>query len=61
MARPNFFILVQDSANCNTLKTMRLVLATLSACLVAQAQIPAQDVRNTYVPNTDTHFTRQDL
>src|SRR6476660_7678196 len=36
---------------------MRLVLATLSACLVAQAQIPAQDVRNTYVPNTDTHLT----
>jgi len=36
---------------------MRFVLATLSACLLAQAQIPTQDVRNTYVPNTDTHFT----
>jgi hypothetical protein len=35
---------------------MRLVLAILSACLLAQAQIPAQDVRNTYVPNTDTHL-----
>src|SRR5690349_11152905 len=35
---------------------MRFLLAALSTCLVAQAQIPAQDIRNTYVPNTDTHF-----
>ncbi len=35
---------------------MRLLLAIGSACLVAQAQIPAQDSRNTETPNTDTHF-----
>jgi dienelactone hydrolase len=32
-------------------------MAAFSACLVLQAQIPAQDARNTYTPNTDTHFT----
>jgi len=26
-------------------------------CATAMAQIPAQDVRNTNIPNTDTHFT----
>ncbi|HEY1341392.1 MAG TPA: hypothetical protein VGF59_27970, partial [Bryobacteraceae bacterium] len=36
---------------------MRLLMAAFSACLVLQAQIPAQDARNTYTPNTDTHFT----
>ncbi len=35
---------------------MRLLLAIGSACLVMQAQIPAQDSRNTETPNTDTHF-----
>ena len=36
---------------------MRLLLAVLSACVVAQAQIPAQDARNVNPPNTDTHFS----
>jgi len=36
---------------------MRLLLAAFSACLAAQAQIPAQDARNLNPPNTDTHFT----
>jgi len=36
---------------------MRLLLAAFSACLAAQAQIPAQDARNLDLPNTDTHFT----
>jgi len=35
---------------------MRLFLAVFSACLAAQAQIPAQDARNVNLPNTDTHF-----
>jgi dienelactone hydrolase len=35
---------------------MRLLLAVGCACLVAQAQIPAQDARNLDIPNTDTHF-----
>ena len=28
----------------------------LAVCCLAQAQIPAQDSRNTETPNTDTHF-----
>src|SRR5271157_1460100 len=36
--------------------TMRLLMAFGCACLVAQAQVPAQDARNLDVPNTDTHF-----
>jgi dienelactone hydrolase len=36
---------------------MRPLLAVVSVCLAAQAQIPAQDVRNVNLPNTDTHFT----
>jgi dienelactone hydrolase len=36
---------------------MRFLLAVFSACLAAQAQIPAQDARNVNLPNTDTHFT----
>jgi dienelactone hydrolase len=35
---------------------MRFLLAVLSFCLAAQAQIPAQDARNVNLPNTDTHF-----
>ncbi|MGA2271525.1 MAG: hypothetical protein ABSH44_23930 [Bryobacteraceae bacterium] len=35
---------------------MRLFFAIFSACLAAQAQIPAQDSRNVNLPNTDTHF-----
>ncbi|HEV2444398.1 MAG TPA: hypothetical protein VGS58_00690 [Candidatus Sulfopaludibacter sp.] len=35
---------------------MRLIPAIVLACLAAQAQIPAQDARNTDIPNTDTHF-----
>lgn len=35
----------------------RLFTAAFAACLMAQAQIPAQDSRNTNIPNTDTHFT----
>ncbi len=34
----------------------RLLLAALIACLTAYAQIPAEDSRNTNIPNTDTHF-----
>ena len=34
----------------------RLISLALAACLTASAQIPAQDSRNTDVPNTDTHF-----
>jgi hypothetical protein len=34
----------------------RLLIATFAACLMAQAQIPAGDSRNTTIPNTDTHF-----
>ena len=34
----------------------RLLTAALAAGLMAQAQIPAVDSRNTYVPNVDTHF-----
>ena len=37
--------------------SMRLLLAALTACLIAQAQIPPQDSRNLDPPNTDTHFT----
>ena len=36
---------------------MRFVLTALAVCASALAQIPAQDSRNTYTPNTDTHFT----
>lgn len=35
---------------------MRYFLVVFTACLVAQAQIPAQDARNLDPPNTDTHF-----
>ena len=35
---------------------MRLLLALLF-CLPALAQVPAEDSRNTTIPNTDTHFT----
>jgi dienelactone hydrolase len=35
---------------------MRPLVAVLAACFAAQAQIPAQDARNTDIPNTDTHF-----
>jgi dienelactone hydrolase len=35
---------------------MRLISAFYAACLIAQAQIPAQDARNLDPPNTDTHF-----
>jgi dienelactone hydrolase len=35
---------------------LRLITASLAACLLAHAQIPAQDVRNTNIPNTNTHF-----
>ena len=34
----------------------RLITAALAAGLMAQAQIPAADSRNTNTPNTDTHF-----
>ncbi len=34
----------------------RFLTAALAACLVAHAQIPAQDARNTETPNTNTHF-----
>lgn len=36
---------------------MRLFTALALACWIGQAQIPAQDSRNTNTPNTDTHFT----
>ena len=35
---------------------MRTLLAILISA-AAYAQIPAQDARNTDIPNTDTHFT----
>ena len=35
---------------------MRPLLAILF-CLPALAQVPAEDSRNTTIPNTDTHFT----
>ncbi len=35
---------------------MRLAAAGLLFAIIAQAQIPAQDARNTDLPNTDTHF-----
>ncbi len=35
----------------------RLIAAVLLAVSCAPAQIPAQDSRNTYIPNTDTQFT----
>jgi dienelactone hydrolase len=35
---------------------MRLLGLFFAACLIAAAQIPAQDSRNTQIPNTDTHF-----
>ncbi len=35
---------------------MRLLPAVFAACLMAQAQIPARDARNTDLPDTDTHF-----
>ncbi|HEX3876583.1 MAG TPA: hypothetical protein VHW24_06340 [Bryobacteraceae bacterium] len=35
---------------------LRPLTAVIAACLVAHAQIPAQDTRNTVIPNTDTHF-----
>jgi dienelactone hydrolase len=35
---------------------LRLFVIPLAACLAALAQIPAQDARNTNIPNTDTHF-----
>jgi dienelactone hydrolase len=38
------------------LSLMRLLLAFLF-CLPVPAQVPAQDSRNTIIPNTDTHFT----
>jgi dienelactone hydrolase len=47
----------QPAANLYYRITMRLLFAIFSACLVAQAQIPAQDARNVNLPNTDTHFT----
>ena len=34
----------------------RILLGAFAACLVAYAQIPAQDQRNINIPNTDTHF-----
>src|SRR5471030_1856365 len=37
-------------------RLMRLHLAALF-CLPLLAQVPAQDSRNTNIPNTDTHFT----
>jgi dienelactone hydrolase len=36
---------------------MRFSIGMLAACLVLQAQVPAQDSRNTNTPNTDTRFT----
>ena len=36
---------------------MRILLTAFFACVLAQAQIPAQDARNVNPPNTDTHFT----
>src|SRR5215831_14697054 len=42
---------------CDNSRAMpRLLAVSLAACLIAQAQIPAQDSRNTDTPNTDTHF-----
>src|SRR5690242_9145847 len=35
---------------------MRSLLIFVSACVLAQAQIPAQDARNLAPPNTNTHF-----
>ena len=35
---------------------LRPLTVVIAACLVARAQIPAQDMRNTNIPNTDTHF-----
>lgn len=35
---------------------MRFLSAVAFACLALRAQIPAQDARNTDIPNTDTHF-----
>jgi len=35
---------------------MRLLPATLLACLALPAQIPERDARNVDLPNTDTHF-----
>ncbi|MEO8051353.1 MAG: hypothetical protein ABI833_13130 [Acidobacteriota bacterium] len=34
----------------------RFLIAALATCLIADAQIPSQDSRNTYTPNVDTHF-----
>src|SRR5690349_24518415 len=36
---------------------MRFLVAVLCACCAAHAQIPSQDIRNTDIPNTNTHFT----
>ena len=36
---------------------MRSLLLVFAACLVAEAQIPAEDARNRDLPTTDTHFT----
>jgi dienelactone hydrolase len=35
---------------------MRTPLLLATVCFAAHAQIPAQDARNIYTPNTDTHF-----
>jgi dienelactone hydrolase len=34
----------------------RLLTAAFASCLIVLGQIPAQDSRNTNLPNTDTHF-----
>jgi dienelactone hydrolase len=42
---------------CDNRRTMlRLLAVALAAFLIAPAQIPEQDSRNTDTPNTDTHF-----
>src|SRR5689334_15267536 len=42
---------------CDNSRAMsRLLTAAFAAGLMAQAQIPAVDSRNTYTPNVDTHF-----
>jgi dienelactone hydrolase len=40
----------------NSSSMSRLLIAAFAAGLMAQAQIPAVDSRNTNIPNTDTHF-----
>src|SRR5262245_55282001 len=49
-------VAVTKAANLYYFITMRSLMTILAACLAVQAQIPAQDSRNTDTPNTDTHF-----